>query len=50
MKLRLRLPAGWAIQSASIGGKPLAMLDDATMDVSGLKARSTIEVNVSRTK
>ena len=44
--LRLRLPAGYAIGEAKANGRPAAMSDAETVDLSGLAGRVKVEVAV----
>jgi hypothetical protein len=46
--LRLRLPEGWRVVSATSGGAALKLQDDGAVDVSGLKGRAALRLGVAR--
>lgn len=48
LQLRLRVPEGWQVESASTGSKKLAVDREGSLDCSELRERSQIEVHVRR--
>ena len=47
-RLRLRLPRGWKLVSASVNAKPLSMCDDETIELAGLKGHIQVRAVVDR--
>jgi hypothetical protein len=48
MRLRIRLPQGWSIQSASTGNRRLSVELDGTVDLSTQRAPCTVVFDVKR--
>jgi hypothetical protein len=46
--LRVRVPEGWQVVSASRGGVPMQVKAEGTVDLSGLSGRLTVRFGVSR--
>ncbi len=48
MKLRARVPDGWKVDSASLGGRKLDVDSQGTVDITGQTGRITVTFSVSR--
>ena len=46
--LRARVPAGWKVRSAAVGGKALSADDQGTVDLTGLAGRVTVRFEVAK--
>jgi hypothetical protein len=48
LRVRVRLPQGWSIQSSSSGGRQLGVEKDGTIDLSSERAPCTVTLDVKR--
>jgi hypothetical protein len=47
--LRARVPEGWRVTSATVGGKAVAVDERGTVDLSGLRGATSVRFSVART-